>query len=416
MYDPWKCGTSSVTQDRTRQLKIKENHIQMNVPEQIYPGSTVFSREEQIKGRKLVSLGCRVVTAKDESTKLYILMRFSNNTITREICEKICEKHRFYLTAIKVSSGDCYCSAFVPKMLGVACWIACKRGDCSKNHRFVFYKAKVSEVNSSCGAISLAQPGTWQPIALASYPGSGNTWTRHLLQYATGQFTGSVYRSGDLYMSGFLGELEDYKSGSTITIKSHVFLPNCTGAILLIRNPFDAVLSHFNFKMTSSHVNHVEESSLQGKEWRNFAMYSIGIWSDFIFKWLLDGPNVLVVYYEDILDDVSTEIRRMVKFLTNAYPTKDRLQCTVEWQEGLFHRKGKNRNNLDYYDQEMQNLFMRHIIAVSMALQAYKQISLPNSYSPKGFKTDSWPLLETEMSLLQKRIFKGKQLIRLKNA
>ncbi len=32
------------------------------------------------------------------------------------------------------------------------------------------------------------------PIALASYPGSGNTWLRYLLEGAGGIFTGSRYK------------------------------------------------------------------------------------------------------------------------------------------------------------------------------------------------------------------------------
>ena len=41
--------------------------------------------------------------------------------------------------------------------------------------------------------------------ALASFPGSGNTWLRYLLQQVTGIFTGSVY--DDLYLknNGFPG-------------------------------------------------------------------------------------------------------------------------------------------------------------------------------------------------------------------
>lgn len=43
-------------------------------------------------------------------------------------------------------------------------------------------------------------------IALASFPGSGNTWLRYLLQQATGIFTGSVYNDFGLLKSGFPAE------------------------------------------------------------------------------------------------------------------------------------------------------------------------------------------------------------------
>ena len=42
-------------------------------------------------------------------------------------------------------------------------------------------------------------------IALASFPGSGNTWLRYLLQQATGIITGSIYKDHALLRNGFPG-------------------------------------------------------------------------------------------------------------------------------------------------------------------------------------------------------------------
>lgn len=39
-------------------------------------------------------------------------------------------------------------------------------------------------------------------VALASFPGSGNTWTRHLIELATGYYTGSYYFDKSLYNKG----------------------------------------------------------------------------------------------------------------------------------------------------------------------------------------------------------------------
>ena len=43
-----------------------------------------------------------------------------------------------------------------------------------------------------------------KPLALASYPGSGNTWIRWLIEAATGIYTGSVYKDAHLYFEGNL--------------------------------------------------------------------------------------------------------------------------------------------------------------------------------------------------------------------
>lgn len=39
-------------------------------------------------------------------------------------------------------------------------------------------------------------------MALASFPGAGNTWARHLIELATGYYTGSYYFDGSLYNKG----------------------------------------------------------------------------------------------------------------------------------------------------------------------------------------------------------------------
>ena len=43
---------------------------------------------------------------------------------------------------------------------------------------------------------------TIRKAVLLSFPGSGNTWTRHLIEQASGIYTGSVYGDCDLMNSG----------------------------------------------------------------------------------------------------------------------------------------------------------------------------------------------------------------------
>jgi len=37
---------------------------------------------------------------------------------------------------------------------------------------------------------------------LSSFPGSGNTWVRHMIEQTSGIYTGSVYNDGALFSSG----------------------------------------------------------------------------------------------------------------------------------------------------------------------------------------------------------------------
>ena len=123
------------------------------------------------------------------------------------------------------------------------------------------------------------------PVALASFPGSGNTWVRGLLQAATGVCTGTIYCDSTLRRSGFPGE--NLRSGKTLVVKTHQTEPRWTGvyyppgtvdkyfkktknnpvyssAIFIIRNPFHAIVAEWNRLITvnqsNNHILSVGES------------------------------------------------------------------------------------------------------------------------------------------------------------
>ncbi|KOB68402.1 Uncharacterized protein OBRU01_18345 [Operophtera brumata] len=81
--------------------------------------------------------------------------------------------------------------------------------------------------------------------ALVSYPGSGNTWLRYLLQQVTGILTGSIYMDYGLRVHGF--PAENVTGGSVLVVKTHeappLDLTKFKSAVLLIRNPRDAILA-----------------------------------------------------------------------------------------------------------------------------------------------------------------------------
>ncbi|XP_063587796.1 uncharacterized protein LOC134765050 [Penaeus indicus] len=76
---------------------------------------------------------------------------------------------------------------------------------------------------------------------LHSFPRSGNTWMRYLIEAASGIFTGSCYNDKTLIRSGFKGERDKIYWKTTITTKAHFakhvgkfkYLPT----IIIIRNP-----------------------------------------------------------------------------------------------------------------------------------------------------------------------------------
>ena len=89
-------------------------------------------------------------------------------------------------------------------------------------------------------------------ITLVSFPGSGNTWTRLLLEQATGIFTGSIFCDQDLRSSGFFGE--QIISSNVLAVKTHYpgignpkfnhFNPShVDGTIFIMRNPLDSIVA-----------------------------------------------------------------------------------------------------------------------------------------------------------------------------
>ena len=120
--------------------------------------------------------------------------------------------------------------------------------------------------------------------ALVSYPGSGNSWLRYLLDGCTGVFTGSIFKDRSLSAAGLLGEDREPNDGSTIVQKTHhdtvsvdlrtrqkfaklTELMFGYRGILLIRNPYDAIRSHWNFLHTLDHKGHAgpKQFSLRSK-------------------------------------------------------------------------------------------------------------------------------------------------------
>ena len=117
------------------------------------------------------------------------------------------------------------------------------------------------------------------PVALASYPGSGNTWLRGLLETATGICTGFEFCDISMRVKGFAGE--NIVSGAVLVIKTHGHPRwktqgkqgsgvHFNSAVVLVRNPLDALVAEWNRRVgnnfhgsTVSLTSHVKSA---GKE------------------------------------------------------------------------------------------------------------------------------------------------------
>ncbi|XP_070539343.1 sialate:O-sulfotransferase 1-like [Ptychodera flava] len=197
-------------------------------------------------------------------------------------------------------------------------------------------------------SVRLAAPGTFPTVALASPPGAGNTWTRHLIQQATGFFTGSEYRYLKIAKTGYDGEMENFTSGTTLTFKTHCIrfarnqnkVPELSqAAILLIRNPCSLAITERNREATNQTGLAEWSRQLQNdRAWFNKLVWQVHFYENFVNNWIGLGKPILVLHYENIKEDAVREIRRVVKFL-NLTVDEERMECVRRNTEGNYHRK-----------------------------------------------------------------------------
>lgn len=180
---------------------------------------------------------------------------------------------------------------------------------------------------------------------LSSYPRSGNTLLRTLLEKITSTVTGSDTRA-DRTLSKSLalehnlvgeGLVGCHRSASKSSIHQHdplvhvvkTHFPERKGwspvegdrVLLLVRNPYDAIDSYWNLCCTNTHTRTLDESvySRYSQKFEDLARHEIQIWCDFHYYWLdtcnEKGVPLLVVRYEDLVLDTEAEMLRIIEFL-----------------------------------------------------------------------------------------------------
>lgn len=169
-----------------------------------------------------------------------------------------------------------------------------------------------------------------QTTLLVSYPRSGNTLLRTLLERVTGYVTGSDTRP-DRNLSRELAERHDLvgegvtDSGSVRIIKSH--WPERAGnavyrarrVVLVVRNPYDAIDSYWNMNATCSHTHTLTAAVYERfrEKFEGLVRNEIDVWARFHEYWIrrvADVP-VLIVRYEDLIQDTAVAVKRVLHFI-----------------------------------------------------------------------------------------------------
>jgi len=184
-------------------------------------------------------------------------------------------------------------------------------------------------------------------------PGSGSTWCRLLIEYATGLYTGSVYNEKALL--GLLpGENTCNKSVAVIRVHAHTHgyrtgvKPLVRGissaddtcakssvqevhrAIVLVRNPFDAIWSNYQRMHLKKHsILRISRVEFDREDWTSYALRHAKWYKDFWTHYTdmlhsLRHSNILLVKFEDLAHRGT--LHKIVRFL--GYSSSERrLKC-----------------------------------------------------------------------------------------
>ena len=215
-----------------------------------------------------------------------------------------------------------------------------------------------------------------KPIIVAGYPGSGNTVTRALLTKLTG------------FSTEHLDDPEACNSRRVVTCKTHYpvyYFINpheirdtvAPTAALLIRNPADALPSHFNFVWEWN--NNVSFHSTQGAEedwiqWRdeNFDR-ELELWYKLLKYWFDEWYVQTVLPYERLTDSEHGPpiLEQLVRQLESAgFPVAEDFEC--QWYQTVIRLAKSKREPRRYTPKYTPEQKMKLLEVINRAMTELK--------------------------------------------
>ncbi|XP_069976939.1 uncharacterized protein [Penaeus vannamei] len=231
--------------------------------------------------------------------------------------------------------------------------------------------------------VNFAAASSLSPCALASYPGSGNTWTRYLLEAASGVFTGSIYKDYQLYLHGYYGELDDHAAGTTIAQKTHDCGPTHvkafrSTAVLLLRNPYRAILSFHNY-LFGGHTGYAPVANYRRKDWGAFVKLQAKAWLEMAVNWTTqaEAGRLRVLHYEELKEDPIPPLEDVLRFRDlDVDPL--RLKCLKSHTNKKFKRREEFiPAGLEIFSSEDRNKIDRAIRYVDYLLRLHNHRPVP---------------------------------------
>ena len=202
-------------------------------------------------------------------------------------------------------------------------------------------------------------------IWLASYPKSGNTWVRSiitsLLYTENGSFNFELLKKipqfpDNKYFKYFTNELENFDEvmkywkvtqdkinldekikffkthhiNCKINEYSFTDKSNTLATIYIVRDPrslVSSVSNHYSksvdeskkFLLTPRFIGGIQSKNRDKKK---FVPTLLGTWSEHYKFWTMNNKNLLLIKYEDLINDTHSQLERIIVFLEKFMPIK----------------------------------------------------------------------------------------------
>lgn len=216
----------------------------------------------------------------------------------------------------------------------------------------------------------------WRRVYLASYPRSGNHWVRYLVEESCHIATSSVYCDNDpphlrkkfpwggyCCDHGYEGQCRYPKKNECVLVKTHFpsqptkYTPfdrlPYQKTILLVRHPVDSFYSRYVRQSGGRPLATVPTHKV-----REF----IAAWKKFFAYWNRQ-KNVLLIRYEEMLNDPAPALRAILKALHYSFQEED-----IERAILTFPPEGASLKHIDKFTQEDLQLIANEL---SLTMQQF---------------------------------------------
>ena len=164
--------------------------------------------------------------------------------------------------------------------------------------------------------------------------------------------------------------------------------------ILLIRNPYEAILSSYRHKMFGVHSgtdvqlrlgimdalkNPVNDNFENDEQFEIFSLQHLEHWKNIILDWINNADKILIVFYEDFIEDKMRQIEKVLDHL-QIQVDQNRLQCVKFSSLNFYKRQTYTKLEKNVFSKKFKIKANKIMKEIKRKLENCCQVSLPKAY------------------------------------